>query len=111
MTDLLERLIEEAARRGVAEKERDTAILAAEAAAKSVSQITEELDRVRLELVRINGDLHESRNNEQQVIFCLRDLVDALGNYAVKRPPKAAIEQAHRMIQLARERLDRWCPF
>lgn len=88
MTDLLERLIEEARLHGRAALERENALAALEHSGKGLAKTVEALENIRIAhgtMVKtteaLRDELHESRNREQAGLVALRDISDSIGKF------------------------------
>jgi hypothetical protein len=88
MTDLLERLIEEARLHGRAALERENAIAALENSGRGLAKTVEALENLRIAhgtLLKtteaLRDELHESRTREQAGIVALRDMNASIEKY------------------------------
>jgi hypothetical protein len=77
MTDLLERLIEEAAKRGKIESERDMLKGSLDEAGQGLAKQAQALEVARTVIADLRQENREWRQREQEAVDALRDLFDA----------------------------------
>jgi hypothetical protein len=111
---LLERLIEEASKRGRMESDRNRAVSVAEDAGHEIKKLDASLDSFRTahnadvkQNAELRVELHESRNRQQSLIVVLRNLVDEI-NLSVKKRLNADGRVA---LKAATDLLDAEIPF